>query len=330
ELVIDRWTNSGFREDSVKLTIKDRVNVPAGEENIHWIEVEYYDYVSSGEIEVILDPFETELDNTWLGEYYSNNNLEGTPYVMGGKNGLSKIKSIAFNWGLKSPYYKIPTDNFSARFTKKADFSAGTYLFSVNGDDGFRVYLDNQLIIDAWPNTGLREKRKTLEVSEGEHEIVVEYFEGAYAANVSFKYEQYNQVETIVGKEVHYNWDKGSPEYGVSSDYFMTSFDQSGMYGRGDYFIQTFADDGIKVEVNEQKVIDRWTDFTGTIDKALWLDVPEGHHEVKTHYFENVGRAAVFSDVVPFDSWLAYYYPNRTLSGMPTAAKVIEKENLHE
>ncbi|MBB6454506.1 hypothetical protein HNQ94_002995, partial [Salirhabdus euzebyi] len=55
ELVIGRWTNSSFREDNIKITIADRVNVPAGEENIHWIEVEYYDYLSVGKVEVLLE-----------------------------------------------------------------------------------------------------------------------------------------------------------------------------------------------------------------------------------------------------------------------------------
>ncbi|MBB6454001.1 g-D-glutamyl-meso-diaminopimelate peptidase, partial [Salirhabdus euzebyi] len=138
------------------------------------------------------------------------------------------------------------------------------------------------------------------------------------------------KIPTIVGKSVHYNWGLGSPGPEIPSDDFSAEFDQSGIYKNGDYFIQTYADDGIKVEIDGETFIDRLTDFKGVTERALWLDVPEGHHEVKTKYFELVGRAAVFSDVVPFDSWLAYYYPNRTLSGMPTAAKVIEKENLHE
>jgi hypothetical protein len=44
---------------------------------------------------------------------------------------------------------------------------------------------------------------------------------------------------------------------------------------------------------------------------------------VLTNYHEITSDAYVNSDVVPFDSWLAYYYPNTSLSGVPVAAKTI-------
>ncbi|PLR80670.1 PA14 domain-containing protein, partial [Bacillus sp. V33-4] len=138
--------------------------------------------------------------------------------------------------------------------------------------------------------------------------------QGAEAAAPVFKPE--------AGKPVHYNWGWGSPGNGIPADNFTALFDQSGNYA-GDYFVQTFADDGVKVEADGQWLIDRWGDYTGKVDRALWLGVGAGPHTVKTHYRENVAAAAVFSDVVPLDSWLAYYYPNETLAGMPTAAKVI-------
>jgi hypothetical protein len=125
------------------------------------------------------------------------------------------------------------------------------------------------------------------------------------------------------GKPVHYNWGWESPGSGVPADHFTSDFNQSGNYHGGDYFLQTFADDGVKVEADGKTLINRWVDYNGKVDRALWLGIKSGKHTVKTRYLENVANAAVFSDVVPFDSWLAYYYPNDQLSGMPTAAKVI-------
>jgi hypothetical protein len=80
----------------------------------------------------------------------------------------------------------------------------------------------------------------------------------------------------------------------------------------------------VKVEVDGQWPINRWSNSPVLVtNRALWTGVTAGQHAVKIHYYEDGGNASVFSDVVPFDSWLAYYYPNKTLSGAPTEAKVI-------
>jgi beta-N-acetylglucosaminidase len=252
-----------------------------------------------------------------------NKSFSGTPSIIGGKNALNSIKDLNFNWGTSSPHPSVPSNNFSARFTKKVNLKTGTYIFTANGNEGVRVKLDNQLIINAWPNTNFKEKYKQMNVKGGNHTITVEYYEAAGSANLSFDYHLYTQFPVKTGKTVRQNWGWGSPGNGAGADYFMADYDQSGSYLAGDYFLQAFADDGVKVEVDGKTLINRWSDYTGKLDRSLCLGVKSGKHTVKTHYLEKTGNAAVYSDVVPLDSWLAYYYPNDQVSGMPTAAKVI-------
>ncbi|WP_184351837.1 PA14 domain-containing protein, partial [Salirhabdus euzebyi] len=223
-----------------------------------------------------------------------------------------------------SPAQSIPTDNFSARFTKKVQLEAGTYVFSVNGDDGVRVKLDNEVIIDAWPNTGLLDNKNAVYVTGGEHIITIEYFESAYGASISFDQEKISS-EKLYYKyttQVQENWGYTGPG-GFPSDNFKAEFDQSQRLKEGNYFVQTFADDGVQVKVDGKTVINRWTDYTGIVDRALLLGVSSGNHNIRTSYYENVSRSFIYSHVVPFDSWLAYYYPNDSLTGVPSAAKVI-------
>lgn len=325
KLVVDRWTGGAFREDAVKIPITNRPDANPGEEDIHWIEVEYFESVASGKVEFFLEPFQKATVNAWVGEIYPNMSLKGNPYIIGGNNSLRKITDINFDWGwgLGSPLDTVPGDRFSARFTKKVNIAAGTYVFNANGDDGVRVFLDNKLIINTWPGSGLNKKSDLVHVSGGEHTIKVEYLEDVGAAKLSFNYKLMTQMPTKVGNTVRYNWGWGSPGTGIPADYFSGIFDQSGTYSSGDYFLQTFADDGVKVEVDGKTLINRWSEYTGKTDKALWLGVTAGEHKIKTHYYEAVAVAGVYSDIVPLDSWLAYYFPNKTLSGMPTAAKVI-------
>ena len=48
-------------------------------------------------------------------------------------------ETINFNWGSGSPGDTVPSDNFSARWTRNPNFAGGTYRFVARMDDGMRV-----------------------------------------------------------------------------------------------------------------------------------------------------------------------------------------------
>ncbi|WJE55588.1 PA14 domain-containing protein (plasmid) [Bacillus cereus] len=116
----------------------------------------------------------------------------------------------------------------------------------------------------------------------------------------------------------HYNWGGNGPLKNIT-DNFSATFDQKP--DRADeYFIQTLADDSVRVDVNGKRVIDRWSGSTKQIDRAI---LPKDIQSIKTEYYEKTGDAAVYSDVVRFGNWVAYYYPNKTLKGFPVDAKEV-------
>ncbi|MRH43929.1 hypothetical protein GH741_14900, partial [Aquibacillus halophilus] len=126
---------------------------------------------------------------------------------------------------------------------------------------------------------------------------------------------------------IHFNWGTGKPDLAKSPDNFTARYRQMKVLNPGDYFVQTLADDGVRVTVDEGELkpkIDRLTSFSNRTDSSLWLGVSAGNHMITTDYLELANDAAVFSDVVPFGSWLAYYYDNPYLKGLPISAKVIE------
>jgi len=52
--------------------------------------------------------------------------------------------AINFDWGTGAPAGAIGADNFSARWTRDVAFTqAGTYRFSMRGDDGMRLFIRN-------------------------------------------------------------------------------------------------------------------------------------------------------------------------------------------
>jgi hypothetical protein len=148
KLTLDRWGPSTGNEEETKVHIDDRTDGPADQKDVHCVEVQYYEGVGNSQIEVYLEPIETATDNSMVGELYPNTSLSGTPVIIGGKNSTAAISNLAFDWGMGSPAARIPENNFSARFTKKVNLDAGTYLFNVKSDDGVRVYVDNKPVMD--------------------------------------------------------------------------------------------------------------------------------------------------------------------------------------
>ncbi|MCM3727695.1 PA14 domain-containing protein [Neobacillus cucumis] len=323
KLVLDHWKPSDAKtEDAVKLDINDRVNAAPGEKDVHWIDVDYYDGSGGSQLDFFVEPYHT-YENTWVGEIYPNLNFNGSPIILGGTNSAKQFSSLNFDWGSHSPHPLIPNDRYTARFTKSDFFHKGYYTFQTYSDDGFRIFVDDKLVLNSWgPGSAVLKEGKVL-LSEGIHKVKVEYYENTGLAKLKLNYFQTpNSVLNVKTNTVHYNWGYGNPA-NISKDYFSATFDQSRDYQAGDYFLQTIADDGVKVEIDNNSKINRWTPSNGSINQALWLNVNQGPHTVKTHYYEGTGQAFVYSDIVPLDHWLAYYYPNNNLQGNPTAAKII-------
>jgi hypothetical protein len=102
--------------------------------------------------------------------------------------------SINFDWGQKSPDPLVPEDFFSARWEGKFPFEQGTHTFTVRADDGVRLYVDNQLLIDQWKDQPASTYSAIKNMSKGDHLVRMEYYEagGGAVANLSFKKEGQN------------------------------------------------------------------------------------------------------------------------------------------
>ena len=79
------------------------------------------------------------------GDYFNNINLSGKPTIE------RTDKQVNFSWTLSSPNPKINLDFYSARWTGKIQSpKTGTFKIGLDGDDGFRLYINDSLIIDNW------------------------------------------------------------------------------------------------------------------------------------------------------------------------------------
>ena len=97
--------------------------------------------------------------------------------------------SIDFNWGRGSPQPGVVNaDNFSVRWTRTLDLPAAVYRFSTTVDDGVRLYVNNQLVIDQW-RTGPAATFQSGDLRlSGRTSLKVEYFDALEEARIQVVY----------------------------------------------------------------------------------------------------------------------------------------------
>ncbi|MHC4322915.1 MAG: PA14 domain-containing protein [Planctomycetota bacterium] len=134
-------------------------------------------------------------------EYFNNRNLGGEP-------ALSRIDpQIDFNWGssttrgVNSPAENINVDEFSARWSGELEVDVtDTYIFRINANNGFRLWLDGRLIIDFWdnPTTDSLESEPIELIGGSFYNIRMEYYEGVGTAVAQLYWENSVRVRQII------------------------------------------------------------------------------------------------------------------------------------
>lgn len=128
------------------------------------------------------------------GEYFNNQNLSGNPVAL-------RIDTVIdFQWPGAPDVAHMPSDHFSVRWTGviRPDSSL-VYTFFVKGDDGFRLWVNGQKIIDNWIDESATTVSGNVYFTKGtEDSVRLEYYEDTGDADISMGY----RVAGSVYKEV--------------------------------------------------------------------------------------------------------------------------------
>jgi len=91
----------------------------------------------------------------------------------------------------------LPADNYSVRWSRTLTLDAGVYEFSASADDGIRVAVDGQMVIDEW-HAGAADRvyKAQRALLGGQHLIVVTYYEAAGDASVRMGYARIGNLPT--------------------------------------------------------------------------------------------------------------------------------------
>jgi hypothetical protein len=110
-------------------------------------------------------------DPRWQATYWNNLTLSGDPVLVRNEVDLDH------DWGDGAPHDAINIDEFSARWTRSINFNAGTYRFTATTDDGMRVWVDGNEIIDVWYDSQEHAISADLYLTSGDHSVRVDYYE---------------------------------------------------------------------------------------------------------------------------------------------------------
>lgn len=265
-------------------------------------------------------------DTEWHARYWNNRKLEGEPV-------LQRFETdINYDWGGGFPAPGINADEFSAKWTRDVEFPAGTYRFIATTDDGMRVWVDEVLLIDSWNDSQVHTVSADRYLSPGDHTIRVEYYEaggdavarfswvllsGPPATFVNWKGEYFNNAN-LQGPplfvrddaEIDFDWGLNAPIAGFGTDDFSVRWTRTLNLAPGRYRFSVVTDDGVRVWVNNDLVIDEWREQASAAFSAD-LTVP-GLVPVKVEYFDGRDKAVIDLDWAPIAGTAAGIVPAPT------------------
>ncbi|MBN1952311.1 MAG: glycoside hydrolase family 3 C-terminal domain-containing protein [Bacteroidales bacterium] len=116
-------------------------------------------------------------------QFYGNTNLEGDPVFEGVFDHIDHTMH-------DSVYAGVPDVNYSARF--EACFNVdtgGNYRLALAGDDGYRLIMDGDTLIDQWHNQPETVRSIDMVLKAGkEYSIRIDYYQGGGSASIRFGY----------------------------------------------------------------------------------------------------------------------------------------------
>lgn len=107
------------------------------------------------------------------GEYFTNQNLTGSPTV------TRVDPKLDFEWD-EGPAPGVPHDNFSVRWTGTLGPvpMTGEYTFGLTSDDGSRMFIDDQKVVDSWKDQVETTTTGKIQLEAGKtYRIRVEYYQ---------------------------------------------------------------------------------------------------------------------------------------------------------
>lgn len=246
--------------------------------------------------------------------------------------------TVNFNWGQRSPDAQIAPDTFSVRWTGQVQAAySEVYTFYTTGDDGIRLWVNGQQVINGWRDQAATEYAGTVALVAGQkYDLRLEYYENGGDASSKLAWSSARQSKQIIPQaylyqpissveqpiaiqtgngnglkaeyfdnadftnakltrtdtSVNFDWGRNAPDASMGADTFSVRWTGQILPQFSErYTFHTTGDDGIRLWVNGQQIINGWrdqaaTEYTGSISLQAGQK-----YEIKLEYYENGGDA---------------------------------------
>ncbi|OKH41671.1 hypothetical protein FACHB389_04025 [Nostoc calcicola FACHB-389] len=241
---------------------------------------------------------------------------------------------VDFIWGNGSPDPSIGADTFSARWTGQVEAKySETYNFYTNSDDGVRLWVNNQLLVDKFVNQSATENTGSIALVAGQkYDIKLEYYDDAYSAVSQLSWSSTSQAKEIIPQsqlysqvnppnppasngnglkaeyydnidftnlkvtrtdaKVDFIWGAGSPDPSIGADTFSARWtgQVEAKYSET-YNFYTNSDDGVRLWVNNQLLVDKFVNQSATENTGSIALVAGQKYDIKLEYYDNAYSA---------------------------------------
>jgi hypothetical protein len=235
------------------------------------------------------------------------------------KGSLGKDFSFRTEWDKRtSPAPGITPGKWSLR--TQATVIAGRKINAniiIGGDDGFRLTIDGNLLLDKWKAQPYTEASVDYQLTEGIHTFIIELFEkgggaelGVYAEENSgdsippdsWKAEIFDSFE-IEGKPVRvqdwgsemldFDWGYGSPTKATGNNRFSIRATRTvDVEEDGYYNFRITADDNIRLRIDGETLLDYWAEYE-KYERWITPWLSKGTHSIELDFREDGGGASL-------------------------------------
>ncbi len=191
-------------------------------------------------------------------------------------------------------FYSLSHENYQTGLplVRRLDFNYPQYESAARED---QYTLGNDILVapitEDTGEMGLPVSKEMFTTPDGEQGIRAEYYNNKELSG--------EPVLTRTEDNIHFAWQKGSPDPAVNADAFSAAF--TGFLTVGDYDIklQGFVDDGIRVYIDDEKIMDDWKPQSGHVvpsDKVLEAGKT---YKIRVEYLEDKNTATCQLNYVP-------------------------------
>jgi hypothetical protein len=132
------------------------------------------------------------------GDYYSFGN--GTTNFTGAPT-LSRLDpTVDFDFATGSPDPSLPADLFQIRWHGQVQpLYSDTYTFYTTSDDGARLWVSGQLLVNLWQNQSATTGSGAITLQAGQkYDILMEYFENTSTASAHLSWSSIHQARGVI------------------------------------------------------------------------------------------------------------------------------------